>query len=242
MISKKQCISLMILATLFGVSATAASALERRMDKEIPINELFKEIYQADISSNNLNAVLWMPFEYWKASLSHDKQVSPEVKKLLQSELGSVFILAVVQAESSPQTNLNFNFFPEETVRRGLKVIHVSRDGQLRTLKLVEKNSNFMNVLKETIRPMLSQIAGQMGDNFWLFVYSDIDSSGRRLVSPYEPGELRVSLGDRRGLQKSKIKFEFPFNSLFVPRMCPNGKPAHVSWKYCPWDGTRLSN
>jgi hypothetical protein len=36
------------------------------------------------------------------------------------------------------------------------------------------------------------------------------------------------------------VVLETPLNSLFVPRTCPNGKPAHVSWKFCPWGGERL--
>jgi hypothetical protein len=36
------------------------------------------------------------------------------------------------------------------------------------------------------------------------------------------------------------MKIEMPIDALFVQRMCPNGKPAHVSWVVCPWDGGKL--
>ena len=241
MILKKQCVSLMIVAlTLFGFSASRVSALEQRADNEIPINELFKEAYLVDLNSDLMGIAWWIPWEYWKAVFSQHNQAPPKVIELIESQLRPVFILVVIQADVSPQTN--FNFFSEETVRRGLKVAYVNRDGKAINLKLVEKSNDTLNLIKQSIRPVLSEVGGKIGDNFWLFVYGDVDSSGKRIVSPYEPGELRVTLGDRQGIQRSQLKVEFPLNSLFVPRLCPNRKPAHVSWKYCPWDGTRLSN
>ena len=62
---------------------------------------------------------------------------------------------------------------------------------------------------------------------------------GKRILDPYQPGGLQVDL-KRKNNQPLQAKIEFPLNSLYVPRRCPNGKPAHVSWKFCPWTGAKL--
>ena len=35
-------------------------------------------------------------------------------------------------------------------------------------------------------------------------------------------------------------RVELPINALFVPRLCSDGREAHVTWNYCPWTGERL--
>ena len=74
---------------------------------------------------------------------------------------------------------------------------------------------------------------------FDFFVLSDTDQ-GDRLLSPYGNSTLLVTLTNKKGEVLEPIRFEMPLDSLFVPRMCPNGKPAHVSWVVCPWDGSKL--
>jgi hypothetical protein len=59
-------------------------------------------------------------------------------------------------------------------------------------------------------------------------------------ISPYEAGTLRFTMGASGDLTAIEGGIETPMNALFVPRLCPNGRPAHVSWKVCPWDGTAL--
>ncbi|MBW4643856.1 MAG: hypothetical protein KME23_12850 [Goleter apudmare HA4340-LM2] len=61
----------------------------------------------------------------------------------------------------------------------------------------------------------------------------------RKIGSPYKSGKLNISFNGKGNQQIGSV-VNLPLNSLFIPRLCPNGKPAHVSWKYCPWDGTPL--
>jgi hypothetical protein len=241
MFTRKQFVSLMMaMVALSGLSGTTVDAIEQRSAQQIPIEELFNETYRFDIASDSLGIAWWISWDYWKTAFLQDKQISPTEIQSFESELRPVFMLAVVQANVSSEGN--FDFFSEEKIQRGLKVTYINRDGKAITLKPIEKISPNLSLLQQSLRPMLSKAMGKFGQNVWLFVYSDVDSSGKRIVSPYEPGELRLSLADKNGVKRSQLVFEFPLNSLFVPRLCPNGKPAHISWKYCPWDGTNLKN
>jgi hypothetical protein len=80
---------------------------------------------------------------------------------------------------------------------------------------------------------------GRLGENLNFFVYEDQNKDGR-VISPYSPGALKVTLAHKDGAALDPFVFELPLDSLYVPRHCPNGKPAHVSWVVCPWDGTKL--
>lgn len=241
MLTKNQCVSLMIAGlTLFGVGATVANAVEQRAAKDVPIDELIRETQRTHLASNSIDLAWWIPWEYWKVTLSHSKQMSSAGTQSFESKLRPLFMIAVVQADTSPLGN--FDFFSEQTVQNSLRVTYINRDGKAIPLTPVEKIDGDISLLKQIIRPILSKALGNVGSNFWFFVYSDVDSSGKRIISPYEPGELRVVLADKSSVKRSDVAVELPLNSLFVPRLCPNGKPAHISWKYCPWDGTRLSN
>jgi hypothetical protein len=241
MITTKKFVSLMMaMLTLSALSATKVDAVERRSAQQIPLEELIKETYRFDIASDSLGIAWWISWDYWKTAFLQDKQISPTEIQSFESELRPVFMLAVVQADVSSEGN--FDFFSEATIQRGLKVTYINRDGKAIILKPLKKISPNLSLLQQSVRPMLSKAMGNFGQNFWLFVYSDVDSSGNRIISPDEPGELRLTLVDKSGARRSELVVEFPLNSLFVPRLCPNGKPAHISWKYCPWDGTNLKN
>lgn len=80
---------------------------------------------------------------------------------------------------------------------------------------------------------------GNLGSNMHFFVLADRNANDERIIDPYEVNALRIGLKKSDG-ERLNVVLETPLNSLFVPRTCPNGKPAHVSWKFCPWGGERL--
>ena len=90
-----------------------------------------------------------------------------------------------------------------------------------------------------SIAPALGATIGSLGDNLQFFVFNDQTLDRKRLMDPGLPGGLIVELTGKEG-RSLQAEFEFPLNSLYVPRKCPNGKPAHISWRYCPWTGKKL--
>jgi hypothetical protein len=230
MVTKNWCLSLGIAAfVLSGMGTGTVNAVERRKPQEIPANELLKETQVANSMPHSVDFVWWIPSEYW------DSTSSASASRVFRS----VFIIAVVQADISPFGN--FNFFSKPTIQRGLKVTYTDSNSNALVLKPTDKVSDNVSSFLMFIQPIITRTVGKFGENISFFVYNTLDSSGKRIASPYESGNLKISLSDKNGVQRSEKVIEFPLNSLFVPRICPNGKPAHISWKYCPWDGTRLS-
>ncbi|AFZ25439.1 hypothetical protein Cylst_3284 [Cylindrospermum stagnale PCC 7417] len=219
--AKSKILSLSIAAlTLFGLGVAPTCALERRSTSELPIEEFVKETLQfVQIDSNSMNVVWYLPLEVYGAP--------PQ----------AVLIVAVAKAEIVPPDG--FKFASEAEAQRGLKVTYTDSKGASVNLAPAPKSAEVNSFLTE-MKPVLSKMAGQFGKGMWFFTFKNVDSSGENIVSPYEAGKLIVSFDEKVGIQKPKAVVELPLNSLFVPALCPNGKPAHISWKYCPWDGTPL--
>jgi hypothetical protein len=80
---------------------------------------------------------------------------------------------------------------------------------------------------------------GNLGRNLHFFVFQD-EEKDSRIFSPFDSGAVVVKLSGRENRQDISLSIDRPIDSLLVPRLCANGKPAHVTWKFCPWDGKKL--
>ena len=146
-------------------------------------------------------------------------------------------VLSVVQADVSPFGA--FKFYDKETIMEGLKIEAIDANGQARVLSHTEPSDPDVRLMLDQVRPVLTQAMGNMGQNMYFFPVPLLDEDGERTVTPYEESTVRVTL--LRDGSPQAVDIEAPLDSLFIPRTCPNGKPAHVSWKYCPWSGKKLS-
>jgi hypothetical protein len=216
-----------------------ATGVERRLLKDVPLDELIKETQRISPSGSDfIDVAWWIPVEFWEARLSQTPSMLEAQRDAWVQALRPFFMVAVSQADIASFGA--FDFFTEERTQNGLAITYTRPIGAIMTLHPLVRPSPDLSLLQQFIRPILSAAFGNLGKNIWLFTYSDVDSSGNRILSPVEPGELKISLLSRSGSTRSTFHLELPLNALFMPRLCPNGKPAHTSWKYCPWDGTKL--
>lgn len=215
-------------------------AAERRPFENIDANGLTKETQKTDGADNAMDFIWWIPVEFWQVTLAGNPAVTQQQIDEIIHTLGPYSIIAVVQADIS---NFGaFDFFDESEVDDGLSISYVPDGGAAIDLPTDELVDPDVTLLLNQLSPVLTAAMGDMGENFYFFPLSDIDENGERLVSPYESGVLRVSLTAREGLPRPPYEFELPLDSLHTPRLCRNGKPAHISWKYCPWDGEKLKD
>lgn len=219
------------------LSFLPTEAAERRSGVEVPLEELTRETQLMMSASPEVMDMAWyLPIEHWEAALARDRTISDEQREAILGVLESVFMIAVVQAEVSVMGT--FNFFTEEEIRHGILVSYGQAHGGEELSPLAQPSRDVL-LMQQTMRPMLAAAMGDLGQNLHFITYQD-RSDGVRIVDPSKPGALDISLSDRSGRPRAALRLEFPLNSLFVPRRCPNGKPAHISWTFCPWDGTRL--
>lgn len=214
-------------------------ALEKKDISDVSISDIVTDIQaQAEgAGDNHLSLVWWVPYEYWLSVFSREDTVPDAIKNEMLDVLKKYMVVGVVQADISPIGS--FDFYSKDTVMSGLSVFYRANDKKEISLSPEKDVSGEMTLIMEQISPILKGAMGNMGANFHFFVYRDVNKDGERLIDPYKNGKVRVNLKNRES-KKLSVGFEAPLNSLFVPRLCPNGKEAHVSWSYCPWSGKKL--
>ena len=213
-------------------------AQETKKLEDVEIDRLIDET-QASDSNQGIALVWWIPQEFWGVALHQDPSLSDANRDEILNTLSPYFMLAVIQGELSSFGGARF--YDEARVKQNLTVYFEDERGRTQTFTALEQIPSDIELLQRTIRPMLSQMMGNMGQNFHFFTYENVDSDGKQQISSYENGIIQIQLAGIGKVSDSQFQIELPLDSLFVPRLCPNGKEAHVSWKFCPWDGTRLS-
>jgi len=218
--------------------ASAVPALEKRPIDKVNTDELIKNT-QTKVPSDerHVSIIWWVPPEFWEATFAKDPGMSEAGRKRMIAALKPYTLLAVLQADISDFGA--FAFYDKAEVAKGLRIRYKPEDGEPRDLTPTQSASHDVKMLLGIMKPILTAAMGNMGENFHFFVLDDADADGKRKVDPYDPGALEVRLEQRRAGAIS-TQLELPLNALYVPRKCPNGKDAHVSWKYCPWTGKKL--
>ena len=216
--------------------ASFAHAIDKKKITEVDLNALTVEGQVMTGGASDIALVWWIPSEFWEVSMRQESMVPEEQVNQVMGVLKNHSVLAVVQANVSPFGS--FQFFDKEQIMEGLKVEIVRANGDVETISHTDPSDPDLRIMLDQMRPILAQAMGSLGQNFYFFPLPDLDEKGNRLMSPYEKATLRVGLVNNAA--PSTVELELPLDSLFVPRLCPNGKPAHVSWTFCPWSGKKL--
>ena len=221
-----------------GFFCGTAVAAERKDPTAIDSVALTTETQRMSNDSATLDLVWWVPVEFWEAAFRQDPSLSRQDADNMLAAMRPYFLMIVIQTDITPYGE--FNFLPLSRISGGLQVSYTDDRGNRTALPvLASTNAEFEEMLT-VLRPLLANAMGNMGQNFHFFAFSAEDKNGNRMASPYEAGTISVSLNSRRDSAPVVFEFDAPLDSLFVPRICPNGKPAHISWNFCPWDGSRL--
>ena len=227
----------LIIVALLGLLQSVQAA-DRKAIVDVDMNVLISDSQVISGTNNTFDFIWWIPAEYWEVAFSQDSSVPQDQAQLFLGILRNYSVLAVLQADISAFGA--FTFFDRERLMDGLAVEYVRADGKTLPIPIDEVADPDLRLLLDQLKPVLAAAMGSMGENFYFFPVPDTGKDGERLVSPYADGEVRVRLAARNAQAAPVLSLEFPLNALFVPRMCPNGKPAHISWSYCPWSGEKL--
>jgi hypothetical protein len=236
----KETIGAAVVAATLLASIAPADALERKPIAEVDTDQLTKETQVAapDVPKH-MNLVWWIPSEFWQAIMVRDRNTPEAHRQRIVSVFGPYSTLAVVQADVSDLGA--FRFYGKEEVEANLDITYASKTGSVQKLAPVKTLDPDLQVVLAMFTPILSMAAGNLGQNLHFFVLEDRGPAGERRVDPYAFGRLTFRLKLRSG-RPIEAGIDLPLDSLHVPRMCPEGKKAHVSWSYCPWTGTKLAD
>jgi len=154
---------------------------------------------------------------------------------MIEEVFSGVSILGVSHADIGTLGALDF--YSKEEIKNNMLVFYSDFRDKRQRLSLRKTFNPDLEIFLAMFKPVMES-AGRFGTSVHFFVIND-QSNSSRVVDPYREGKLEIQLMRRDGVLMTAT-IEMPLNSLFVPRICPTGKEAHVSWNYCPWTGEPL--
>lgn len=223
---------------LFSLACMNANAVDRKPISEIDIHAMTQATQKVihEEKDKHLAIVWWTPVEFWQHSFT--KVQDESVRKSLVDAFSGASLIAITQADIEPMGV--FDFYSKDEIEKHLVITFTDAQGHQHKVLLKNQISPELHGMLGFLKPMLAGAMGNLGNNMDFFVIDD-NADGKRLLDPYQKGLLSIDLQDRKGTTLHS-EIEMPLNPLFVPRKCPNGKDADVSWKFCPWDGTPLKD
>jgi len=228
-----------LITIILSIFISTCYAVDRKEFSSINLKDILKDTQaQPDNAGDkHLSLVWWVPYEYWASVFSRDPNISEDIKKEILGTLEDYTIIAIVQSDISAFGA--FSFYPKDFISKNLKVTYTNANKKISKITPSLTYSDDLKLILSEVTPVLKAAMGNMGANFNFYIFNDIGDKGKRILDPYKNGRLEVSLKKQSG-EDIHVSFQTPLNSLFHSRICPNGMPAHISWKYCPWSGKKL--
>ena len=231
----------LLITFILVLSVTCAMAAEKKPIKAVDPDALTNEIQviAKGAGDDHTALVWWIPYEFWEITFARDETTSETDKKTILDTFSGVSLLSVVQADLSSLGA--FTFYTREIIQKNMVITYTDTAGKKQRLFPLQATNPDLEILLGQFKPVLKAAMGNLGNNMHFYVLDDKSKSSLRLLDPYREGIITIQL-IKKNNDLITAEIEMPLNCLFIPRICPNGKEAHISWKYCPWTGTRLND
>lgn len=218
-----------ILGLLLIVVVGNLQAQQKRDLKEVDLDAMLNETQIVSDDEDYVDLIWWIPTEYWKAVYAQDSSIPEDEATQMTSLLKDYDIVAAVRGKIGYFGGVTFQ--DEASIRNDLLFEYdgVTYDA-MDTKDLAPDLKSFIDIM----RPMFSNMMGNMGENLYFVVYQDGASNGG-IVDPYGDKQLTLTLSD------FSDTLQFPLSSLLQPKKCPkDGALYNGKWEYCPFHGNAL--
>jgi len=224
----------LIMITFFSSSLFA---IERLLDNKVNSLKLMDEVYFESPDDDNLTMGWWMPSKVFYLCYLHDDTETQDDIKEIQSLLHDKLVLVVTTGRvgvfGAPK------FAKREEIENRITIKAKKSDKEV-TLQLIEKLPDDLEKIISYMKPFLKDYTGPYGEATEFFFYMNKDSKGNMLVDPYVNEKISIDIKAGSGFPGYSTQRDTICDALFKSRICSNGKPAHVTWKYDPWTGEKL--
>jgi hypothetical protein len=200
--------------------------------EESSLDQLIQETQKlAQDDSNGAVLVWWLPNEFWSRSAEQNREIRPQVRDQLLSVVSHYTILAVLDAKVSPLGSVKGA--SQEEITRSIAV--KSQDTLMRPLAQSEWSTELTTLL-QVMKPLLSNMLGQMGQNLHFVVFDGNAPDGNRFADPTRPGRFTVTLGKRA------FEWRLPLGAVLPVKFDPEtGDRFPGNYQYSPYTGKELT-
>ena len=198
---------------------------------QIDINALIQETQKRSDKTQEMTLVWWIPEEYWQASFSQSRNITASQIEEQIKVFRPYTSVAVVDGMVSIYGTVTYK--SEADIRSNVRFVD-SQGNIYLPLSDTYINADTRAVLA-MMKPALVNVSGPVGQNMYFFVFPAQNKEGLGIADAKKEGEFSVKLGER------EFRWKLPLSSLLPPKICPTcHEKLSGSYKYCPWDGTKL--
>ena len=152
---------------------------------------LIKDLQRLTRSHDRMTLVLWLPAEFWRASLESEGKMTPQDVDRFVKELEPYVVVAVADGQVGMLGSVNFS---EPESLRGAVTIEDSEGKLFSALPDSEISPGVRN-LTQMMRPVLGNMMGAFGAHVAFLVFPGIDKGGHPTVKPGKEGTFVVHVG-----------------------------------------------
>jgi hypothetical protein len=140
--------------------------------------------------------------------------------------------VVIVEGTVGPLGGMSFKSEAEVRARVKLR----DRDGETYAPIAPDKLSPGLSSLLSIMKPMLASALGPLGRNMHFLVFPAEDKQGRPIADAKKEGSFSVLVCEK------KYRWKLPLGSLLPPKTCAEcSEELSGAFKFCPYDGTKLS-
>lgn len=215
----------------FIILLLGLTSLTAAQEHKVNLNALLEETQMMAEGADDLTIVWWVPVEFWKASFAQDPSVSKADADEIINALGPYTIIAAVDGRIGTFGGVTYNSESYLRANTTLEDVHGNIHKPMDKSKIDPDAFSLLS----TMKPVLENILGPMGQNMHFLVFPGSDANGLAIVDPMQEGVMTITLGS------NAFKYRLPLGSLLPPKICPvDGEEMSGAWKYCPWHGAEL--
>lgn len=181
---------------------------------------------------HHMTMVMWMPEQYWRASLQGNDRLTDKAKDEFFETLRPYTIVAVVDAEMG--IGGAFSFTSADALKSTVRIedaagnVYVPLDPQM--------VGGSMRNLVQVMKPLLTNAMGALGSSLEIMLFPASSKSGGPIADAKSEGFFTVHVGD------SHFRYRLPLGSLLPPMLdTRTGDTFPGNYHFNPFTGAKLS-
>ena len=199
--------------------------------QSIDFDQLLVESQKQSAAADRLAMVWWMPKQFWQANFQQDDSMTDADREEILNVLSPYFVLLALDGTLGPFGGATFH--DKGTLEESITLVdgNGERYSPLNKSQISPDAWNFVMMM----RPFLTSMIGDVGENLHFFLFPAATSEGDRIADAAAPGSFSVELGE------DVFDWILPLGSALPSKVCPeDGEKMSGAWIYCPWHGKKL--
>jgi hypothetical protein len=197
------------------------------------LDDITKET-QKSVGGNGITGLVWwIPTEFWEESAIQEG-TSPEKARQIFAPMSEYTTVLIAVGKIGIG---NIKWYSESELRLNTTL----RDFEGTSYKPLTEISSDAKGISSVVKPVLTNILGQMGENLQIMFFPSKTAKGAFIADPVREGSFSLAVVEPSGQRQFLFEWRLPLTSLSPAKFCPIGKErVEANWKYCPWHGVKL--